>query len=198
MTATGTMLALPSGGPARPRHLLSVAVLVAGAAELMTVLALVAAYLNVRALAIQWPPKGVHLDNYLGTVLLVTVVLSTITAEWAAYALKLDNRRQSLTALAMTLGFGAAFLNLLWYVGVQLKFGPADHSYAVVVYALLIVMGAIAAIGLGVLIVALVRTLGGQSTARDPELTRAAAWHWHVVTLGWVFTFTALYVLQHR
>jgi heme/copper-type cytochrome/quinol oxidase subunit 3 len=195
---TATMLALPPAGRGRPAHLLSVTTLLVGVAELMAVSALVAAYLNVRALAAVWPPKDVSLDNYLGTVALITVGMSVITAEWAVYALRRGNRRQTLGALGLTVGLGAAFVNLIWYTGTQLHFGPADHSYAVLVYALLITVGAVAALGIGYLLVALVRTLGGQVTSGDPELVRGAAFHWHVVATAWLLAFMALYVLQHR
>ena len=198
MTATPTMLGLPPAGRGRPAHLLSVATLLAGIAELMTVGALVAAYLNVRALADRWPPKGVSVDNYLGTTLFITLVLSIITAEWAVYSLRRDNRRQSLIGLAITMLLGVAFVNLLWYVGTQFHFGPADSTYAVLAYAMLTVVGVIAVIGLGFLLVALARTIGGQATPREPGVVRAAAWHWHVVTAAWLLVFMALYVLQHR
>jgi heme/copper-type cytochrome/quinol oxidase subunit 3 len=198
MAATSTMLGLPAGGRGRPANVLSVATLLAGVAELMTIGALVAAYLNVRGLALRWPPKGVSLDNYLGTTLTITMALSAITAEWAVYSMRRGNRRQSLSALILTLTFGVAFLNLLWYIGTQLGFGPADGSYGVLVYALLIGVGVIGALGIAFLLVALFRTVGGQVTPADPSVTRAAAWHWHVVVLAWLLVFMALYLLQHR
>jgi heme/copper-type cytochrome/quinol oxidase subunit 3 len=193
-----TVLALPSGDRDRPKHLASITALLAGVAELMVVGGLVAAYLNVRGLAGRWPPKGASLDNYLGTTLFLTLVLSIITVEWGVYAVRRDNRRQALSSLALTIGLGLAFINLLWYVGTQLHFGPADHSYGVLVYALLIAPGVVAAIGIAFLLVAVARTVGGQVTPSNPELVRAAAWHWHVVSAAWLLAFMALYVLQHR
>ena len=192
------MLGLPPAGRNKPAHALSVAVLLAGVAELMTIGALVAAYLNVRGLALRWPPKGVALDNYLGTTLTITILMSVVTAEWSVYAVRHGNRRQSLSAQVLTLGFGAAFLNLLWYVGAKLGFGPADGSYAVLVYALLIAIGIVTAIGIGFLLVALARSVGGQVTPGDHTVARAAAFHWDVVAVGWLLVFLALYVLQHR
>ena len=117
MTAapTTTMLGLPPGDRDRPVHSLTVATLMAGIAELSLVGALVAAYLNVRGLLSPWPPKGVDLDNYLGTMLFITVLLSVVTAEWAVFALKRDNRRQAMNATGITIGLGVAFVNLLWY-----------------------------------------------------------------------------------
>ena len=196
--APTTMLALPSGDRHRPVHALSIATLMAGIAELSLVGALVAAYLNVRGLLSPWPPKGVDLDNYLGTTLFITTVLSVVTAEWAVFALKRDNRRQALSATGVTIGLGVAFVNLLWYTGTQFHFGPADSSYAVLAYALLIAVGVIAVLGMAFLLVALVRTAGGQVTPRDPSVLRAAAWHWHVVVVAWSLAFLALYVLAHR
>jgi heme/copper-type cytochrome/quinol oxidase subunit 3 len=193
-----TALALPRGDRGRPTQLVTVAALLGGVAELMVVAALVAAYLNVRGLAGRWPPKTVHVDNYLGTTLFLTLVLSIITIEWAVYALRRGNRRQALSATTVTIGLGVAFVNLLWYVGTQLHFGPADSTYAVLVYAQLIAVGVIAAIGIGFLLVALSRTIGGQVTAGQPAVLRAAAWHWHVVTGAWTLAFLAIYVLQHR
>ena len=193
-----TVLALPSGDRDRPKNLASITALLAGLGELMMVGGLVAAYLNVRGLAGRWPPKGASLDNYMGTMLFLTLMLSMITVEWGVYAVRHDNRRQGLSALALTVGFGFAFINLLWYVGTQLHFGPADHSYGVLVYALLIAPGVIAAIGIGFLVVAIARIVGGQVTPGNPEVVRAAAWHWHVVTGAWLLAFLALYILQHR
>jgi heme/copper-type cytochrome/quinol oxidase subunit 3 len=100
--------------------------------------------------------------------------------------------------MILTLTFGAAFLNLLWYVGTQLHFGPADNSYAVLVYALLIAVGVVGVLGVGFLAVALARTVGGQVTPGDPAVVRAAAWQWQVVSVAWLLVFTALYLLQHR
>jgi cytochrome c oxidase subunit III len=196
--ATGTLLALPSGDRARPARLLTLTVLVAGVAEIMTMAALVAGYFNMRHLAFRWPAKGAHLDNYLGTTLTITLILSTITAQWAVYALRQDNRRQALTGLAVTLGLGAAFLNLLTYVGTQLHFGASSSAYAVMVCALLITTAVMVVGGLVFIAVAIVRTLGGQSTVRDPDLVRAAAWHWHVVGVAWLLAFVALYAFQNR
>jgi heme/copper-type cytochrome/quinol oxidase subunit 3 len=193
-----TMLGLPAGNRDRPAHTLTVATLMAGVAELALVGALVAAYLNVRALLSPWPPEGVELDNYLGTMLFITAALSVFTAEWAVYALRRGNRRQALNGAGVTIGLGAAFVNLLWYTGTQFHFGPADHSFAVIAYALMIAVGVIAVVGIGFLIVALARTAGGQVTPGDPAVLRAAVWHWHVVVVAWSLAYLALYVLHHR
>ena len=197
MTAP-TMLALPAGDRDRPAHSLTVAALLAGVGELAVVGALVAAYLNVRGLLDRWPPRGVELDNYLGTTLFLTVMISVLTVEWAVFALRRDNRRQAMSSIAITVGLGVAFVNLLWYTATQFHFGPADSSYAVLAYALVIAVGIVAVIGIAFLLVAFARVAGGQVTPGNPSVLRAAAWHWHVVVAAWLLAFLALYVLQHR
>lgn len=191
-------LALPAGGRDRPTHVLNLGTLLLGGAGAMVFGALVAAYLQLRGVADQWPPKDVELDNYLGVTLLLTALLSAVTAEWAPYAIKRGNRRQAIWGLTLTLGFGLAFLNLLWYLGTQLGFGVADHAYATVVYAAVLATGAQVVIGLIYLLVALVRTGGHQVVAGDHELVRSAAWYWQWVAVSWLVVFTALYLFQHR
>jgi heme/copper-type cytochrome/quinol oxidase subunit 3 len=197
-TTTEEQLALPSGAPSEPAHRLNLAVLLTGCAVAMVFGAWLAAYLNVRALARVWPPKGVDLDNYLGVMLFVTLLMSAATVEWAPYALKRGNQRQALSALAVTIGFGVAFLNLAWYTGSQFGFGPADHTFGTLAWAGLIAAAVNVGLGIGFLLVALARTAGHQIAPGRHELARAAAWYWQFVGLTWLVVFTGLYVLQHR
>ena len=191
-------LALPAGPETRKSDALTVATMVAGIAGFMVIIALFAAYFEVRALAPVWPAKKVSLDNYLGTTLTVTMLMSSVTAEWAVQAMKIGNRRHALTALALTPGFGFAFLNLLWYLVTQLGFGPASHPYGALFYAFIAATVVNVLLGVGFLLVALVRTFGHQVGPDDTSVARAAAAYWHLVTAGWVLTFVALYVFQHR
>jgi cytochrome c oxidase subunit 3 len=191
-------LALPSGARQRESHVLNLGALLLGAGGAMVFAGLVAAYLQLRGVAAEWPPKDVELDNYLGVTLFLTALLSTVTVEWAPYAIKRGNQRQTLWGLALTLGLGVAFLNMLWYVGTQLGFGIADHAYATVVYASIFATGAQVVLGLGFVLVALVRTAGHQVVPGDHQVVRAAAWYWQWVNVCWLVVFTALYVFHHR
>jgi cytochrome c oxidase subunit 3 len=191
-------LALPSGAPQRESHVLNLGTLLLGAGGAMVFGGLLAAYLQLRGVADVWPPKGVALDNYLGVTLFLTALLSAVTAEWAPYAIKRGNQRQTLCALALTLGLGFAVLNMLWYLASQLGFGIAEHPYATIVYAAIFATGAQVVIGLGYVLVALVRTAGHQVVPGDHQLVRAAGWYWQWVNVCWLVVFMALYVLQHR
>lgn len=191
-------LALPAAGRDRPAHVLNLGVLLLGGAAAMVFAGLLAAYMQLRGTASQWPPEGAELDNYLGVTLLLTAVMSSVTVEWAPYAIKRGNRRQTLWGLTLTVGLGLAFLNLLWYLGSQLGFGAADHAFGTVVYAAVIAMGVHAAVGVGFVVIALVRAAGHQVVTGDHQLVRAAAWYWQWVNVSWLVVFTGLYVFQNR
>ena len=201
MSATATVteqLALPSGDRDQPVHVLSLGALLLGIASSMVLAGIVAAYFEMRGVAKVWPPKGVKLDNYLGVTLFLTMVLSAVTAEWAPFAIKRGNRRHPLWGLGLTLGFGVAFLNLLWYTASQLGFGPADHAFGALMYAAIIATAVHVGLATGFVLVALVRTAGHQVVAGQHQVVRAAAWYWQLAGVSWLVVFTAFYVLQHR
>ena len=84
--ASSPMLALPSGERARPRNLTTVGVLVGGIGSLMGFTALLAAYINLSHFNKPWPPRGVKIQNYTGTMLSLTMLMALITVEWCVYA----------------------------------------------------------------------------------------------------------------
>jgi len=201
MTATASVteqLALPSGQRDQPGHVLSLGALLLGVASCMVLAGIVAAYFEVRGVAKVWPPRGVKLDNYVGVTLFLTMLLSAVTVEWAPFAIKRGNQRHALWGLGLTLGFGIAFLNLLWYLASQLGFGPADHVFGALMYAAIIAIAVQVSLAAGFVLVALIRTAGHQVVAGQHQLVRAAAWFWQAAGLSWLVVFTAFYVLQHR
>ena len=76
-----SMLALPSGERERPRNLLPMGALLAGAGSLMAFAALIATYVVVRDATSVWPPKGVEVDNYLGAMLVITALMASAVVE---------------------------------------------------------------------------------------------------------------------
>ena len=195
-----------SAGPTSPlaleapqregRGVLTLGVLLGAAAGLMVLGGLVAAYLGVRSNSPEWGGADARLDNYLGVTLAITLVLVSVAAEWANYATARGERRQTLAALLLDLGLGLAFLNLLWYTGSRLGFGPATSPYGTAVWALFAVVAAIATGGLVLTAATLARVLGGQVTRGEAEPLRATAWYWHLLTLAWVIVFFVVYVVQ--
>lgn len=193
MTATSpSMAALPAAGGERPRNVIATgtAFLVAGGTTFFGVL--VAAYIQLRATTHPWPPKGVKLDNYLGNLLVITMLLAAVTVQWAVSAVLRDERRQATAALAITIGLGLAFINLLSYSASRQSFGPADHPYGLVVTALAASVGIVVSVAIAFCLLTLFRVRGSQVTAADPDQARATAWFWHFATVA---TIAAWYVI---
>jgi cytochrome c oxidase subunit 3 len=192
-----TPLALPAGGRTRPRNLINIAtlVLVTGGTTLFAVL--IAAYVGVGHGSGVWPPSGVNIDKYVGNMLALTAIMSAITVEWAAYAIKREDTAQATWGLLLTVGFGAAFLLLLWQLGDKIGFGPGDAKvgpFAVLFFALIGAAGALALFGIFAVLAALARTVGRQMTLANHEMIRATAWIWDFVVLCWLAVFATLWL----
>nr|MDQ3573867.1 cytochrome c oxidase subunit 3 [Actinomycetota bacterium] len=164
--------ALPPAGGEQPRSLLTMGVLLLAASGTMFFGTLLAAYLHLRNVTDGWPPEGVSLDLYLGNLLIITMVLSAVTVEWACYALRRDERRQASAALGITLGLGVAFLNLLVYSADQAPFDAASHPYGLVVTALVILLGMAVGIGVAFVTLTLLRVSGRQISPAEPSQIR--------------------------
>lgn len=189
-------LALPPGGRERPRHLLHLGALLGGTSLVMAAGALVAAYVNIRDAADRWPPKGAKVDNYLGVILMITLLLSSALAEWGASSARRSLHRQAVAGLALTGFMGFAFLNGLWYLGSQYRFGVGTHAYGALAFAILGLAGTGVIAGIAALAGALVKTLAHQSDGLDAEPARAAASFWHFVVGAWVVVYAALFLVK--
>ena len=196
MSTASAPLALPPAGHDRPRGVINAGAFLLGVANTMVLGGLFAVYLHLRHLADEWPPF--EFDNYLGGTLFVTMALSAVTVEWFAWGVRTNNRRQALWAGAMTLGFGLAFLNLLWYALAQAGFGPADGTFGPIFFSLAVGAGITAAIGFVFVLAALLRTAGHQVRAGDDDVVRAAAWYWQFVVVSWIVAGAAIYIFQNK
>jgi heme/copper-type cytochrome/quinol oxidase subunit 3 len=190
------MLALESGETPTDPHLATFGVLALCASLLMAFGALLGAWLSLRSGTPVWPPKGAPLDNYLGTVLSMTMGAGVLAVEWNAYAVRRRERGQAIAALVLLLFFGLAFLNLLSYQLHLAHFGPGTSAFGAVYFGFHILMGASVVAALALALVALAREMGGQVSANEPALARSTAWFWHTVTVGWFVMYAAIYVVK--
>ena len=191
-----TMLALPSGERARPRHLLPLGALLAGAGSFMAFAGLIGAYVVVRDSASTWPPKDVHVDNYLGAILVITAVMASAVVEWGAVSARRGQQRQAMGGLGLALLFGLAFLNGVWYLAQQLDFGAARDAYATLVYALVGLTAVNIVVGLGLLLGAFAKGAGRQQGPGADQVVRAAAWYWQSVVVAWIAVYATLFLLK--
>jgi cytochrome c oxidase subunit 3 len=178
-TGSSPLGELPSAGGEQPRNVLTMGVLFLTAAGTMLFGTLVGVYLHLRRVSDPWPPEGVNLDLYLGNLLMITMVLSAVTVEWACFAMRRDERRQASAALGVTIGLGVAFLNLLSYTADRLPFNAASHPYGLVVAAMVVILGIAVGLGVAFVTLTLLRVSGRQISAFEPSQVRATACYWH-------------------
>jgi nitric oxide reductase NorE protein len=199
-TATASALATaPPRAPRRPRVLLVGSALGATASGL-TVLTLLAVYLQVRADNVASGgtafPKGTTIPLTPGTMGLVTLLMAGVTMAWVVYSLRNDDRGHAYAALGLTLVFGIAFLNSTVYLYQQLAMAPTSSPIAGLLYAatathlVMVVLGMLFIAAMGF------QALGGQLAGRESEGMNAAALYWYVTIAVYAVLWYAIYVTK--
>ena len=189
----------PAPLPVRPRTLL-VGVTLTGVACAAALFGLVALYAQERSQALadtgSWLPEDTVLPLTPGNMGFLTLLMSAVTAAWAVYALRNDDRAHAYVALAVTLLFGVAFITDTAYLWQQMNLGIRDSLAAVLVYA--ITGGHVAMTVGGMLFLAVMgfRALGGQLTGRQAEGMYAAVLFW-LITIGvYSVVWYAIYITK--
>ncbi len=190
MATTATDLEVFSAAPPppapRPRVLLVGTALAAGSAA-MVVLALIALYARLRADVIAsgeiWLPEESNLQLTPGSMGMVTLLLSLVTAAWAVQALRDDDRGHALMAFGVTLVLAAAYINGSAFCWQQIGLGVTSSTQALLIYTITGLPVAMAVVGLLYMTVMAFRAVGGQLTGRAAEGATAAALFWFV-TVG--------------
>lgn len=190
------VLALTTGGADRPRHLVRTGAFLAVGAATMLFGGLIATYLQLRRTVVPWPPEDLTIDQYFGNMMVLTMLLGVIPVEWACYALRRGLTRQAMSGLAVAIGLGVAFLNLLSYTAGHVGFDAASHPYGLVLTALTMVLGITVAIGVGMLTLTLARAAGRQQGPADHEQARVAAIWWHFTVGASIVVWYAVVVLK--
>jgi cytochrome c oxidase subunit III len=189
----------PPPPPARPRVLLVGTTLAAGAAS-VAILGMIALYLDLRAETLaagdRWLPEDAVLPLTPGNMGMVTLLMSAVTAAWAVYALRNDDRPHAYFALGLTLLFGAAFIVDTAYLWDTLNLGIADSAQAVLIYSITGAHVAMTGAGLLFLLVMGFRALGGQLTGRATEGLHAATIFWFVTIAVYAVVWYAIYITK--
>jgi heme/copper-type cytochrome/quinol oxidase subunit 3 len=196
MTTTTPMAALPAAGGDRPRNVIATgtALVCAGATTFFG--ALMAAYVELRSHTSVWPPQGVKLDEYLGNMLVITMLLGAFSVQWAVSAVKRGENRQGVAALGITMGFGVAFLNLLSYTISHQHLSISRNAYTGVVGAMAVLVGIVVGLAIGLCLLTLLKVKGDQVSPAEPDLARATAWFWHYATLATIVVWFTVVVLK--
>ncbi|MGE3621320.1 MAG: cytochrome c oxidase subunit 3 [Acidimicrobiia bacterium] len=197
MTAV-TLDAVPAAPSERPRVLLYGAAFAAGASTL-AVLALVATYLRHRADVLGAGellfPEGTVLPLTPGTMNLVTLGMSLVTASWIVWALRNQDRVHAYLALGLTGLLGVASIVETFYLYQQTSM-PVRSGVGVLFYAVTGGHMAMSVLGLLFLAVMGLQAFGGQLTGRDAEGMSAAILYWYATVGVYVVVWYAVYITK--
>ena len=147
--------------------------------------------------ATSWPPPGIHTFDpfripFLNTMILL---LSGVTVTWAHHSLLVNDRKNLILGLTITVLLGMSFtcLQAIEYSGAPFKFYgggiyPSVFFLATGFHGFHVIVGTI------FLGVCLLRARAGGFTPQQHFGFEAAAWYWHFVDVVWLFLFIFVYV----
>jgi cytochrome c oxidase subunit III len=169
------------------------------ASEVMFFGGLFGAYFTIRSSAAEWPPAGTpELDWKYAAVLTALLVTSSVTMQFAVWAVRKDNTRSLVRWLIITLILGAAFLagqaneyRMLIHEGMTLRSGVFGSTF----YTLTGFHGAHVTGGAIFILLVLLRARGGQFTSARHDSVEMASYYWHFVDVVWIGLFSAVYLL---
>jgi len=184
----------------RPRVLL-VGTAFGAAATVMVFAGLLGVYLTDRVSAVagggKWIPAGVTMPLTQPNMMLLTLIMSVVTVQWAVVAIKNDDRTNTYLALGVSLILGFAFIVEMGYLYSIMKWtlivAPAQ---ATLVY---VITGAHLAMLIGSMIFVILmgfRALAGQFTSRQHDGIAAAALYWHVMVAVYAIIWFAIFVTK--
>lgn len=142
-----------------------------------------------------WPPENItpfdpfHLP-FLNTLVLL---LSGTTVTWAHAAILMNDRKQGIVALWLTVLLGVLFTGLQVLEYSHAAFGFKDGIYASTFYLATGFHGLHVLIGTIFLAVCLGRLYKGHFTPKQHLGFEFAAWYWHFVDVVWLFLFVFVY-----
>jgi cytochrome c oxidase subunit 3 len=208
-TATAAPTPAPDTGPAalppapepRRRNVMLVGTLLVIAAGTMLTGGLLAAYFSAREFAQAageaWPPEEIFLaiPNATLFVATLTLLMSSVTVQWAVSALSSRDRRSMYVALGLTLLLGLAFVNAMSFTWSQLGMVAGADPFSTTVYALTVTHVLVVVAAHVALLVVGFRALGGQFSPRNREMVVSVAAFWHfAVAMGLVIWYAVWFL----
>nr|YP_003668004.1 cytochrome c oxidase subunit III [Uromastyx benti]BAJ08053.1 cytochrome oxidase subunit 3 [Uromastyx benti] len=142
-----------------------------------------------------WPPKGITPLNPFAVPLLNTMVLlaSGVSVTWAHHSMMEGSRKNTISALSMTILLGIYFTALQAMEYKEAPFTIADGAYGSTFFVATGFHGLHVIIGTTFLTVCLLRQTLFHFTTTHHFGFEAAAWYWHFVDMVWIFLFASIY-----
>ncbi|MEN4041572.1 MAG: cytochrome c oxidase subunit 3 [Anaerolineaceae bacterium] len=140
--------------------------------------------------------KRPHLEQWLGLVVTVVLLISSFFINRAEVSLSLGNQKGFLRNTLLTICLGVAFL--VGVVGVEWQlapFGPADGAEGAIFYMMTGMHAFHVLTGVIFLLIIYRNGKRGRYTAERHFAVEAAANYWHFVDVVWIFFYPALYLI---
>ena len=144
-----------------------------------------------------WPPPGIHTFEAFRVPFLNTMILllSGVTVTWAHHALLVNDRKNLILGLGITVALGLTFTSLQ---AMEYSEAPFHFSgggiYPSVFFLATGFHGFHVIVGTCFLFVCFLRARAGGFTPQQHFGFEAAAWYWHFVDVVWLFLFCFIYV----
>jgi cytochrome c oxidase subunit 3 len=144
-----------------------------------------------------WPPPGIHTFDAFRVPFLNTMILllSGITVTWAHHCLLVNDRKNLVLGLGLTVALGLTFTSLQ---AMEYSEAPFHFSgggiYPSVFFLATGFHGFHVIVGTCFLFVCFLRARAGGFTPQQHFGFEAAAWYWHFVDVVWLFLFCFIYV----
>jgi len=191
---------VPPPPETRPRVLL-VGTAFAAVASVMLFVGLLGVYLSLRTQAIAdvgtWIPADVVMPLTQPNMMMLTLVLSVVTIQWAVVSIKNDDRPNTYLALGVSLLLGFSFLVEAGYLYSLMKLDlMATPPQATLVY---VITGAHLAMLIAAMVFVILmgfRALAGSFTSRQHDGIAAAALYWHVMVAVYAIIWFAIFVTK--
>jgi len=142
-----------------------------------------------------WPPKNIETLNAWEIPFLNTLILlsSGVSVTWAHHSIIAGSQRNTLTALAITIGLAVFFTLLQLFEYNSSSFSIYDGIYGSTFFMATGFHGFHVFIGTCFLFVCFFRVLFYHFTKQHHFGFEAAAWYWHFVDVVWLFLFVSIY-----
>jgi heme/copper-type cytochrome/quinol oxidase subunit 3 len=170
------------------------------AASTMVILGMLGVYLAQRADFLSagsvWLPTGASIPLQQPNTMMITLIMSVITMQWAVNAISRNDRGHAYMALGLTLVLGVATIVMTSYLFTLMELDISSGLQGVLIYS---ITGA----HLLMLIVAMIfvalmafRALGGQFAARQHDGISAAALYWDAMVAVYSILWISIYITK--
>jgi cytochrome c oxidase subunit 3 len=136
-----------------------------------------------------------HLDQLLGLVITVVLLLSSVTAFTAETAMEHNRRKLFFIGMVATIVLGIAF-----GLGVAYEWQTAhfhrQEAFGTVFFAMTGLHASHVISGVGLLVLVLIQASRGRFNSKDHWPVSGAVMYWHFVDVVWVFYYPILYLVQ--